>query len=904
MYKLFQAIRSHISYKIILPYLALTLLVTLVGAVVSLGLAAASWEDRLMMLLTQMGRDTSDALVQRERDHLIFLRQVAGAQANPAADAPAMGAAFAKRDPAVLGRALKPFYDFQAENDSLSLDRVIAFDAQGQALIDWLRVSDERGAAPQAISGTDLALVPEVQSVLAGKVIDGSDKFSGLIRFGTDPQPYFYTVVGVRDGAQIVGGLLVGIKTDRMLQGIQRSTQAVVTAIYDGQGQPTSATLRRDQIGELKPLMPRTLTLLGGGTQSVFDRTGLLGRDAELAYSPLLIAGRPAGFFAVGLWRDAEFSWLLINRNGIIAIAMTLAAGAVILGFWIARHITAPLGALVETAEAVTSGDLARRTPVSSPDEFGRLAQAFNQMTEHLLRLYQVSRDLNTTIEVAEVLDLSRRALQPLLPDVGVLALIDRRGERGAWRYVLPAGAPAPLQSLEDLAVEPDAPALAALFERRSPYMAPPQDAQLRQDLGLAGRAETGGLLLVPLLIQENAVGLLLFSHTRPDAFSGALEPTLLSVAGMAASVLCNAVLFARVQHEASERQAILHSLADGVVVCDTHGTILLANPAAERMLDLADRGFQRRRFRDLPLEPTRVGQELFAADHSMEHYRLGQRVLGLSRAPVARDDGAMLGEVIVLHDLSAEAAVDRAKTTFIETISHELRTPLTVITGYTELLLRGLVGDLTDEQRDLLQHVRGRAEDINSLVKNVILVASIEAGTLRTEREPQDVACAVEQVAGSQRRMYEQKGLALHLRLPPDLPPVCADSEQLRVVLEQLLDNARRYTPHGGATVSAERQDDTVVIHVSDSGPGIAPGDLERLFTRFYRIEGNSSPERGSGLGLAIARQLVERQGGQVWATSTIGEGSTFSVALPVAHGHNHTFTENNLPAAEARLA
>ncbi len=907
MHKLQQAIRSHIRYKIILPYLALTLLVTMVGAAVSLGLAAASWEDRLMMLLTQMGRDTSDAVVQRERDHLVFLRQVAGAQANPDARALSVAGAFtagtsdSDTTNKLIG-ALRPFYNFQLENDNLNLDRMIAFGTDGRALVDWLRVSEERNADPVLMGNTDLSSVPDVQRVLAGVMVDGSDKFSNLIRFGGDPQPYFYTVVPVRSGTQVVGGLLVAIKTDRMLQDIQRSSQAVLTTLYDPQGQLTSSTLRRDQIGDLPHMPQLALDQLGRGAQSVFDRSTFQGRDVELAYSPLLIAGMPAGFFAVGLWRDAEFSWLLINRNGILIIAIALAIGAVLLGFWIARRITTPLAALVETAEAVTAGDLERRSPVAGTDEIGRLALAFNQMTEHLLRLYQISRDLNAQIDVGEVLGTTSRALQPLLPGLHVLALLDGRT---AWRYVLASDVPEQLRPLAGLRLEPNDMRLARLLEQRGPWTPPPDDGQTRRTLGVEGHPESAGLLLVPLIVHDSPIGLLVFGHADPDAFSGAIEPTLLAVANMAASVLCNAALFTRARHEASERQAILESLADGVVVCDPQGAILLLNPAAERLLGMPDWREHRRFFGEARLEPASVGQELFAEGQTrLEHYRLGPYTVGLSRAPVQQSGGAPLGEVIVLHDISAEAAVDRAKTHFIETISHELRTPLTVITGYTELLLRGMIGELNDEQRDLLGHVRGRAEQINSIVKNVILVASIEAGSMGTALEPLDVAETIEEAAGQLRGAFAGKGLELHVDVPPALPQVQADREQLRVVLTQLIDNARRYTERGGATVSARRCGDTIEIDVCDTGPGIEPEDLAGLFTRFYRVEGNSSPERGSGLGLAITRQLMEQQGGRVWASSTIGQGSRFSIALPIAHGNNHTFTTDDRQTAATRRA
>jgi signal transduction histidine kinase len=175
----------------------------------------------------------------------------------------------------------------------------------------------------------------------------------------------------------------------------------------------------------------------------------------------------------------------------------------------------------------------------------------------------------------------------------------------------------------------------------------------------------------------------------------------------------------------------------------------------------------------------------------------------------------------------------------------------------------------------------------MKDLVNNIILVASIEANTLQTAIEPQDLWVAVENAVAPLRRGFASKGLELRIELPEDLPMVLADREHLRLILTQLLDNARRYTQAGSVTISASRQDGVVQVDISDTGPGIPPEEFGRLFTRFHRIEGNNSPERGSGLGLAITRQLVERQGGQVWAYSQVGAGSTFSFSLPIASEH-----------------
>ena len=899
MRRFLRAVQSQIRYKIILPYLTLTLVVMMAGAAISLGLVAASQEERLTNQLAQVARTTTDALVRRESDHLLFLWQVAFAQENKAANAPSVADALASDDPNLVARALEPFYQYGVLNVNLDFDRLIVFDTRGIALADWLRTSGDPTIPPTKINDTNLSQVDFVKRIISGALVDENDKFSNLIKFAPDPQPYFYTAVPVKQGNTVVGGVMIAIKLDRLLKSIEKNSQAAVTSFYDLQGNALGNTLvdRADLPSFGMPEQVRS-ALANGEARSVFT-VPIRQRSYELAYSPLVIAGSRVGFFSVGLSHDFQVEPVSLSRNAIIVIAMVLALGSVLLGYVIARGITRPLTALVDTAEAVTAGDLERRTQLRSNDELGRLAQVFNQMTEHLLRLYRTSRDLNNTIEVNAVLDVTAATVRSFVPGSETLALIE---ERGVWHYRLSSDAPAELSVLLNLRPSPSDPLLNDLVRGHSARMLAAADEPRLTPMGLSSAAGFESVLLTPLVVQDKLAGVLIFGHRQPHAFAGAVEPTLIAIANMAASVLYNAVLFARVQEEASERRAILQSIADGVVVCDHQRNIMLVNSAAEEMLKLHDWHLVRRNFSELPLKRAESGQDLFGREEAgLEHYQLGDKVLRLSSAPVITEGGHVLGEVIVLHDISAEAAVDQAKTDFIKVISHELRTPLTPICGNTELLLRGIFGELSAEQRDTIEQVRTRAEQMKDLVNNIIMVASIEANTLQIEIEPQDLWVAVENAAAPLRRAFNNKGLELRVELKEDLPLVMADREHLRLVLTQLLDNARRYTHKGSVTVSATYQKGAVQLDITDTGPGIPPEEFSRLFTRFHRIEGNNSPERGSGLGLAITRQLVERQGGQVWAYSEVGRGSTFSFSLPVANEHADAVAGQNNADATA---
>lgn len=345
--------------------------------------------------------------------------------------------------------------------------------------------------------------------------------------------------------------------------------------------------------------------------------------------------------------------------------------------------------------------------------------------------------------------------------------------------------------------------------------------------------------------------------------------------------------LYTTVRAEAGRRAAIVESIADGVIVCDADDRIELLNPAARRILGLSNDDPAPASLADVQFEPLGADAPHFGGARSPDLFRISERVVRVVRAPVFDSAGATLATVVVLHDMTRDVAIDRAKTAFIATISHELRTPLTVINGNADLLARGLAGALSEEQQMLIDGIHAHARIMTRLVNNVVTIAGLDSGTLTFDIEPINLADALQRVIESARRAAAAKGLAFEADLPADLPDVLADPVHLPQALAQLLDNAVRYTASGTVRLSAARYGDAVRIDVSDAGPGIAPEQRQTLFTRFARgAEGLNSSERGMGLGLAIASELIQRQGGSLWLDHSSPEGSTFSLTLPcVAH-------------------
>ena len=268
MRRLLRLIQSHIRYKIIMPYLALTVLVTLAGAAIVLILVAANAQDVLTNNLAAAARATSDALVRREQGHIDYLRQIALSGASVENGTPAVAAAIASGNTEVVSKTLSVFYLVGVSNVNLDLDRMIAFDRGGKALVDWQRIERDPTKPPFFSSGTDLTPIPDVQRIIDGQVVDGADKFSGLVQFANDPQPYFYTIVPVRQPVAAGSG--------------------PISISARSRASSSRATARRKAAGPaavIDPVMPATLR---PGTDSARPPR----RDAP---TPTTAGRRPAG---------------------------------------------------------------------------------------------------------------------------------------------------------------------------------------------------------------------------------------------------------------------------------------------------------------------------------------------------------------------------------------------------------------------------------------------------------------------------------------------------------------------------------------------------------------------------------------------------------------------------------
>jgi signal transduction histidine kinase len=224
-------------------------------------------------------------------------------------------------------------------------------------------------------------------------------------------------------------------------------------------------------------------------------------------------------------------------------------------------------------------------------------------------------------------------------------------------------------------------------------------------------------------------------------------------------------------------------------------------------------------------------------------------------------------------------------KSKFLASMSHELRTPLHAIIGFSELLEKGLAGPLQPKQQEYVQHVLSSGRHLRHLVDDVLDLSKVEAGRLALVREPVPLGRVAGEVHDEMRAVAQSRGVALHVTVAPDLPPVEGDPVRLRQILFNLVSNAIKFTPpNGHVHVTVLPDERGVRLDVEDDGVGIRPENLSRLFREFEQIEADDGrrPE-GTGLGLALTHRLVEAHGGTIEVQSTYGKGSRFTVRLPV---------------------
>lgn len=347
----------------------------------------------------------------------------------------------------------------------------------------------------------------------------------------------------------------------------------------------------------------------------------------------------------------------------------------------------------------------------------------------------------------------------------------------------------------------------------------------------------------------------------------------------------------ASIYAEKNRLDAILRGMGEGVMLTDASGVITLVNPAFLELFSLEKEEAEGRPLIHITRHPalhTAFRTVVETKNERLEEMTLplnGEKTVLTHWVPLL-EGGETNGVVAVFHDISDLKRLEKVRKDFVANVSHELRTPVTVIKGYTETLL----GDaLTKDHERALRFIgiiHNHAERLANLISDLLILSELESGAMLLKMGAESIEAAAQRACALLEMKAGDKRITMDLSGIRKAPPVLADSKRIEQVLINLIDNAIKYTPENGTiTISAREEGDMLAIEVKDTGIGIPPNDLQRLFERFYRVDSARSREQGgTGLGLSIVKHIVQLHGGTVAVESTPGKGSTFSFTLKKA--------------------
>jgi PAS domain S-box-containing protein len=584
--------------------------------------------------------------------------------------------------------------------------------------------------------------------------------------------------------------------------------------------------------------------------------------------------------------RQAQEIALEIAAPLSVILVSVFAVAAVMLRFSL-RGVTASLSKLTLEANRLSSGQLDRPLQVDGEDEVGQLRRAFEQMRASLkARLDELNRLVVVSQGVAASLEFEE-AVKP------VLEAALSTGASSA-RVVLSPD------------VFPDAPGSSVPATRFGTGPAGELYAGLdEQVLGLARQQERVALtnlprvrllnypqgsprpesiLALPLRHENLYYGTLWLAYDTPHQFPDDEVRFITTLASQAALASANSRLFTRAEVGRQRLASILSSTPDPVLVTDHRDRLLLANPAAWHVLGLGVEAGQGQ-----PIEQVISNTDLvrllrtFSNDHLSAEVTLPDGKIYLAIASSVTLDGHPVGRICILRDITHFKELDAMKSDFVSTVSHDLRSPLTLMRGYATML--EMVGDLNEQQTSYVRKIVTSVEGMSRLVNTLLDLGRIEAG-VDLQLEMVSVHDIIDRVVGSIQLQATQKQIVISTEIDSQAAPLVeADQALLQQALHNLIENAIKYTEPGGkVSIRVAPDQERILFEVSDTGIGIAPVDLPRLFEKFYRGGQREAKKRqGTGLGLAIVKSIAERHNGEVWAESQLGKGSKFSFAIPV---------------------
>lgn len=345
---------------------------------------------------------------------------------------------------------------------------------------------------------------------------------------------------------------------------------------------------------------------------------------------------------------------------------------------------------------------------------------------------------------------------------------------------------------------------------------------------------------------------------------------------------------------EKNKTMAIIENLTDGILLLNKKNEVEIISPPVvdffrkekEEVVGknifnfLSDEDFKGLREKLIDEEGKKIRQ-VFRQEVS-----IGSRLDLEVTSVFLKTDSEQKGVLLIFHDVTRDKLVERMKTEFVSISAHQLRTPLSAIKWTLRMVLDGDTGPLSGEQKELLEKTYVSNERMIALINDLLNVSRIEEGRFLYKQEPGRLEDAVKAVVGNTQELLKMKKISLSMDIPEDIPLVNIDKEKMELAIQNLLENAAKYTPEGGSVhISLEKREAEVVFKIKDTGVGIPEAEHERIFTKFFRGDNVIKMEtEGSGLGLYTTRNIIDAHRGKIWFDSKEGKGTTFYFSLPFA--------------------
>jgi len=401
---------------------------------------------------------------------------------------------------------------------------------------------------------------------------------------------------------------------------------------------------------------------------------------------------------------------------------------------------------------------------------------------------------------------------------------------------------------------------------------------------------EVGSFFNIPLVIEGQIVGLINIASERKGLYKEEEMTILYKITAQASDAI------SKLQHvlktEKGKLESMVSSMSDGVIMTDRDTKVLVANPKAKEMLgishdkevtiyEIVDALTGKFDLRTKIEESIKEEKEV-----SVEELELANFAVQLVISPVRDPQGALLGSVIIFHDITSQKEVERLREDFTAMIVHDLRAPLTVMRGTSETLMLHFKALPREKITQSLSMIKEESENMLAHVSDLLDLSKLESGKFELLKERSDLILLIEEKARTFINIAATKRLKIVTQVGPNIPEFEFDRIRIGQVLDNLLSNAIKFTDIGKIKIGAKLDGDKVLVTVKDTGTGIEEEDVAIIFNKFRQLtQAEREAQRGTGLGLVIAKGIVEAHGGEIGVKSKVGEGSTFSFTLPLNH-------------------